>query len=404
MTSYNGASYSWQGRELRKITSGSNTYSYKYDADGIRTSKTVNGTKTEFFLNGSQILAQKTGDTTMLFFYDSTGKRVGFSNGDTLYYYLYNVQGDVVTIMRAATGQIVAKYSYDAWGKCTVTNASGYTVGEKNPFRYRGYYYDTETGLYYLNSRYYSPEFGRFISADSLIDNRGANSQNLFAYCHNNPVNVTDSTGHLPFFVFTAIIGAVAGAIVGGVRAANSGNSVWKGALSGAAIGGAIGLGAGAAAGAALAGSAAASTGSVLLGAQALATTVESAGVVGGAKMIADNISQTVTRNAQVFWSGGDTVKNAAKQVANSVGGKTLEMTRVGIYLEKTNAPYSAWQAASANFANVAVNASPNIYSVQNAAGIRLQSIWATVEYPVLQGKEIAYGVVQQNGIIKFMP
>lgn len=79
-------------------------------------------------------------------------------------------------------------------------------------------------------------------------------------------------------------------------------------------------------------------------------------------------------------------------------------MTRVGIYLEKTNAPYSAWQAASANFANVAVNASPNIYSVQNAAGIRLQSIWATVEYPVLQGKEIAYGVVQQNGIIKFMP
>ena len=70
MTSYNGASYSWQGRELTKVTSGSNTYSYKYDADGIRTSKTVNGTKTEFFLNGSQILARKTGDTTMLFFYD----------------------------------------------------------------------------------------------------------------------------------------------------------------------------------------------------------------------------------------------------------------------------------------------------------------------------------------------
>ena len=69
----------------------------------------------------------------MLFFYDSTGKRVGFANGDTLYYYLYNLQGDVVAIMRAATGQVVARYSYDAWGKCTVTNASGYTVGEKNP-------------------------------------------------------------------------------------------------------------------------------------------------------------------------------------------------------------------------------------------------------------------------------
>ena len=115
MTSYNGSTYTWMGRELRKITNGSNTYSYKYNADGIRTSKTVNGTTTEFFLNGSQILAQKTGDSVMRFFYDSTGKRVGFANGTMLFYYLYNLQGDVVAIVRAATGQIVAKYSYDAW-------------------------------------------------------------------------------------------------------------------------------------------------------------------------------------------------------------------------------------------------------------------------------------------------
>ena len=134
----------------------------------------------------------------MRFFYDSTGKRVGFANGTMLFYYLYNVQGDVIAIARAATGQIVATYSYDAWGNCTVTNATGYAVGDKNPFRYRGYYYDTETGLYYLNSRYYNPEFGRFISADGLIDNRGATSQNLFAYCYNNPVNYSDADGHLP--------------------------------------------------------------------------------------------------------------------------------------------------------------------------------------------------------------
>ena len=184
--------------KLRKITNGSNTYSYKYNADGIRTSKTVNGTTTEFFLNGSQVLAQKAGDGVMRFFYDSTGKRVGFANGTMLFYYLYNLQGDVIAIVRAATGQVVAKYSYDAWGNCTVTNAAGYAVGDKNPFRYRGYYYDTETGLYYLNSRYYNPEFGRFISADGLIDNRGATSQNLFAYCYNNPVNYSDADGHLP--------------------------------------------------------------------------------------------------------------------------------------------------------------------------------------------------------------
>ena len=196
MTSYNGSSYSWQGRELTKVTSGSNTYSYKYNADGIRTSKTVNGTTTEFFLNGSQILAQKTGDSVMRFFYDSTGKRVGFANGTMLFYYLYNVQGDVIAIVRAATGQIVAKYSYDAWGNCTVTNAAGYAVGDKNPFRYRGYYYDTETGLYYLNSRYYNPEFGRFIGVDGFVSTgQGITGSNMFAYCGNNPINRHDSNG-----------------------------------------------------------------------------------------------------------------------------------------------------------------------------------------------------------------
>ena len=82
----------------------------------------------------------------MRFFYDSTGKRVGFCQRD--YAVLLSLQpaGDVIAIVRAATGQIVATYSYDAWGKCTVTNAAGYAVGDKNPFRYRGYYYDTETG------------------------------------------------------------------------------------------------------------------------------------------------------------------------------------------------------------------------------------------------------------------
>ena len=237
MTSYNGSTYTWQGRELRKITSGSNTYSYKYNADGIRTSKTVNGTKTEFFLNGSQILAQKTGDTTMLFFYDSAGKRVGFANGDTLYYYLYNVQGDVIAIVRAATGQIVAKYSYDAWGKCTVTNASGYTVGEKNPFRYRGYYYDTETGLYYLNSRYYSPEFGRFISADGQL-NDDILGNNMYAYCGNNPINREDSDGKGWVFA-CSVVGFIAGGLTKIITNV-AGGKKWNDGVIGAAVGGAV--------------------------------------------------------------------------------------------------------------------------------------------------------------------
>ena len=132
----------------------------------------------------------------MWFFYDSQGSRVGLVQGNNTYYYMYNVQGDVVGLVDAETGSIVATYEYDAWGKCTaVTNATGYTVGADNPFRYRGYYYDSETGYYYLNSRYYSPEFGRFINADSLIDNRGLNTQNLYAYCGNNSVNNRDDSG-----------------------------------------------------------------------------------------------------------------------------------------------------------------------------------------------------------------
>ena len=215
MTSYNGASYTWMGRELRKITNGSNTYSYKYNADGIRTSKTVNGTTTEFFLNGSQILAQKTGDSVMRFFYDSTGKRVGFANGTMLFYYLYNLQGDVIAIVRAATGQVVAKYSYDAWGKCTVTNAAGYAVGDKNPFRYRGYYYDTETGLYYLNSRYYNPEFGRFISADGQLSGGNIAGANLYAYCYCNPINLLDYNGTMAeaALIFTEGMAALTAAL-----------------------------------------------------------------------------------------------------------------------------------------------------------------------------------------------
>ena len=120
----------------------------------------------------------------------------------------------MIALVRASTGKIAATYSYDAWGNPTVTNAAGYTVGDKNPFRYRGYYYDTETGLYYLQSRYYSPEFGRFISADDAAY-LGADgevlSYNLFAYCLNNPINRTDADGSfsLPNWAKVAISATV---------------------------------------------------------------------------------------------------------------------------------------------------------------------------------------------------
>ena len=215
---------------------------------------------------------------------------------------------------------------------------------------------------------------------------------------------MADTTGELPFFLLTAAIGAVAGAIIGGVVAAKSGGNVWAGIGIGAAAGGLAGAGLGAAAGVMLAGSATASTTSVIVGAKAVVSVVGSAGVSAGVKMLADNVSQACSNVSQVFWSGGDLAKNAAKQVASDIGGKTLEMTRVGAYLEQIDAPYSAWQAASSNFANVASNSSSAIYSIQNASGVGVQSIWATIEYQLLQGEEIIYGVVSQSGIIHIMP
>ena len=112
-------------------------------------------------------------------------------NGES-YYYVRNMQGDVNSIIDE-NGEVVVNYVYDTWGKViSVSGTLADTVGEQNPIRYRGYYYDTETGLYYLNSRYYDPETGRFISADVQAENG-----NLYAYCQNDPVNLTDESGYL---------------------------------------------------------------------------------------------------------------------------------------------------------------------------------------------------------------
>lgn len=234
---------------------------YTYTPDGIRSSKTVNGTKTEYLLNGTQILAQKTGSDVMWFFYDSTGTRIGVQQGNVTAYYMYNLQGDVVGLADAATGKIIAKYLYDAWGKCvSVENADGYTIGTANPFRYCGYYYDNETGLYYLQSRYYDPEIGRFINADNQIAGVGGEvlGYNMFAYCMNNPVNMSDPSGNWPKWA-TKLVAAVAVvavvAVVAAVTVATAGAgtaiaAVAVGAAKGAAIGFAVGAATGAAGGA----------------------------------------------------------------------------------------------------------------------------------------------------------
>ena len=201
-------SWTWQGRQLTKAVKDK-TVTFTYDSEGIRTSKSDGTNTTKYLLNGTQILAQTTNGKTLCFFYDQQGNRVGMADGkNNFYYYIYNVQGDVIALADASTGKLVVTYTYDAWGKLVkLEDTTANSVGTQNPFRYRGYYYDTETGLYYLLTRYYDPEVGRFISADAFTstDISSPLSANMFAYCENNPVHRSDSTGEFFDIVFDVI-------------------------------------------------------------------------------------------------------------------------------------------------------------------------------------------------------
>ena len=217
----NGMTMTWQqGRKLAGVTQNGNTVTYAYDASGARLSKTVNGSKTEEYRVDGVLYGQKNPDDKLLMLLkDESGANFGFTYDGNTYYYLTNLQGDVTGIVDS-TGTQVVSYTYDPYGKpLAVTGSMADTIGAVNPLRYRGYYYDAETGFYYVSSRYYDPEIGRWTNADSLIDNRGVITQNLFQYCGNNPVNNADPSGNL----FGAIVGI--GLLVIGMVATLSGCS-----------------------------------------------------------------------------------------------------------------------------------------------------------------------------------
>ena len=148
---------------------------------------------------GSTITAETIidGNTTthIEYFYDSYGP-YGFSIDGTFYYYVKNLQGDVTQI-RDENNNLIASYVYDAWGKVlSTTEYTTNSIGAKNAIRYRGYYYDTESNLYYLNARYYDPQIKRFLNPDELLGaNGGLVGYNMFAYCNNNPIMFVDYNG-----------------------------------------------------------------------------------------------------------------------------------------------------------------------------------------------------------------
>ena len=207
-----GMEMTWlNGRKLTTLQSGNDSISYKYDSNGVRTSKTVNGVEYTYeYLNG-QLMHETRGEKVFDYCYDANGQlyavsyKANSSTDAVTYYYAHNWRGDITSIYDAG-GNVVAKYEYDAWGNVlTVTNSNNSEITDPNhianlnPFRYRSYYYDSESGLYYLMSRYYDPVTHRFLNADGYFQSgNGILDTNMNAYCRNNPIMNSDPTGNHP--------------------------------------------------------------------------------------------------------------------------------------------------------------------------------------------------------------
>ena len=236
------------------VTTGK-AVNYGYDSLGrlIHSYQTDNGTiqqHTEHLYDTENRLVRQSWtsggkDHVMDFIYDNTGKPYAVKYDNQIFYYVLNLQGDVIAII-THWGAAYGTYTYDAWGN--VIAQSG-TMAAMNPIRYRGYYYDSETGLYYLGSRYYDPAVKRFMNADGAAFatinpyGDGLTDKNYFAYCDNNPVSRSDDGGAF----FNTVIGAVVGGITAYCSAKSdhslSGKQVMQTAVAGAVTGAIGGFG-----------------------------------------------------------------------------------------------------------------------------------------------------------------
>lgn len=243
------------GRELATYNDSSKnlTVSYKYDEDSNRIEKNVNNVITNYYLEDGRIIFEKRNNQIIYYMYDLMDNVIGFELNGTAYYYLKNLLNDIIAIVDG-NGTIICNYTYDSFGKMiSIKDGSGNDissnsnhVGNLNPFRYKSYYYDTETNLYYLKTRYYNPETGRFINADGFVDSNDlVLGYNLYIYANNNHINYIDSDGQFGLgaaFLVGAGLGALSVLVADGVKSAVTGKlqfSSWQ-TYAGAALGGGL--------------------------------------------------------------------------------------------------------------------------------------------------------------------
>ncbi len=216
----------WEGRQLLSIEIYGlddqeesllvSTISYTYNDQGYRTSKTIlepgeAAVVTTYDLLGSQVIHESNGTNDIYYTYDSDGSLISFNLDGEDYFCINNLQGDIVALVDE-NGAEVATYEYDSYG-----NLLSSTGAVKSPLTYRGYRYDWEIGLYYLNSRYYNPQIGRFLNSDGLLGETGdILSTNMYAYCANNPIMNIDPTGYwvMSIIGFSVSFGAIFGSFL----------------------------------------------------------------------------------------------------------------------------------------------------------------------------------------------
>ena len=277
-TKYKGKTLEWEGKRLTKYSASSTSnMELSYDGSGMLIGYTQSDTYTdwagaqytnvynrEMTRDGDRILTEKvtsidgallTNDVkNVKYMYDAKGASGMIVDG-TKYYFRKNIFGDVVEIYNES-GAKCAEYTYDAWGTCyLMLDTEG--VGSLNPFRYRGYYFVSRIGLYYLTTRFYDYTTGRFINADvpSICFDDGLTLPegcNLYSYCHNNPISYVDPTGHFAIVALIlgafTLVGGIAGGIIAYQNAASDGKKgsdlIWS-VISGIILGAGIGLAAG---------------------------------------------------------------------------------------------------------------------------------------------------------------
>lgn len=241
LTYRDGMTMTWTGRQLTTLTQNGKQNTYKYDVDGLRLEKTAGGVTTQYQYVNGQLLGEKRSNGVVLrYTYDVLGALSGIQYKNaagvtTNYIVRCTLSGDVDQIYDTK-GNLLARYIYDTWGNTlSVTDASGKAITDPlhiasiNPIRYRGYYYDAETGLYYLQSRYYDTTTRRFLNADEILGaNSDINALNLYAYCGNNPVVREDDKGNAWFAsMFVGVITQYVGDVVGNVLEGKSGVEIF---------------------------------------------------------------------------------------------------------------------------------------------------------------------------------